>query len=54
MGVCIRLCVSGYMFTYLHTEFTSVCVYIHVYTYSVYMYVCTIAYLYTDFTRVCV
>jgi len=43
MSVCIRLCVSGYMFTYTHTEFTCVWVYIHVYSYSVNMYVCTIA-----------
>jgi len=54
MGVYIRLCVSGYIFTYIHTEFTCVYVYINVYTYSVCMYVYTFAYMYTEFTCGCV
>ena len=47
--VCLRVYVS-----YMHTEFTCVCVYILVYTYSVCMYVYTFAYMYTEFTGGCV
>jgi len=68
MGVYIRLCVSGYMFTYIHTEFTCVCVYItYIHTASVcmciHLRICTrslhvgvyiFTYRLTDITCVCV
>jgi len=67
MGVCIHLCVSGYMFTYVRTEFTCVCVYsriyIHrlcvcvyicVYVHRVYMRVRTYLRIYTQSLHVCV
>ena len=42
MGVHIRLCVSGYMCTYIHTEFTRVCVYSRIYIRRLYLcvYIC--------------